>query len=125
MIVLPVMGGAANYPLLILLLLTSGFFASVLGLLIASLYQDIEKAFGLIFFLLILMMVPGIAYFIPGWDPTWVRILPSHPIIQGFKECIMGGGDTVYVMLASAGFLIVGWLLFVITNLRFKRTLSV
>ena len=47
------------------------------------------------------MMVPGIAYFIPGWDPVWVKILPSYPIIQGFRECIVSGGDAVYVMLCK------------------------
>ena len=124
-IVIPVMGSQPNYALMLLFLLTSGFFASVFGLLIASLFDDIEKAFGLIFFLLILMMLPGIAYFIPSWDPLWIKFLPSYPIIEAFKECILDGGDAVYVLIASAGFLAAGGLLFGLTNRRFKRTLSV
>ena len=123
-IVIPVMGGQPNYALMLLFLLTSGFFASVLGLLIASLYDDIEKAFGLIFFLLIILMLPSIAYFIPSWDPLWIKFLPSYPIIEVFKECILAGGDAVYVLIASAGFLAAGVLLFGLTNVRFKRTLS-
>ena len=124
-IVIPVMGTQANYALMILFLLTSGFFASVLGLLIASLFDNIEKAFGLIFVLLVIMMLPSIAYFIPSWDPLWVRFLPSYPIIGAFKECILAEGSAGYVLIASAGFLAAGGLLFGLTNVRFKRTLSV
>jgi ABC-2 type transport system permease protein len=124
-VVMPVMGFGVNYGLLLLLLITSGFFGSVAGLLIASFYKDIAKAFAAIFILLILMMVPSIAYFLPSWNPVWVNFIPSDPIIKGFKEIFMQGGDKVYALLASAGFLAGGVLLFLLTNWRFKKTLSI
>ena len=124
-VAMPIMGFNINYGLLLLLLLTSGFCASVAGLLIASFYKDIEKAFGAIFFLMIVLMLPSIAYFIPGWDPVWIRFLPSYPLIEGFKEILVKNGDAVYTLLVSAGFLAAGVLLFALTNVRFKRTLSV
>jgi hypothetical protein len=124
-IIMPVMGFRINYGLLLLLLLTTGFFASTLGLLIASFYDSLTKAFGVIYLLFFVLMVPGIAYFIPGWDPFWVKIIPTYPILQGFKEIILPKGDTVYPLLASAGFLAAGMVLFALTNIRFKKTLSV
>lgn len=123
-ITLPVMGFTINYALLLLLVLTSGFFASALGLLIASFYKDLMKAFGAIYLLVIVMMLPSIAYFIPSWNPVWVRIIPTYPMLQGFKEIMLTNGDAVYTLLASAGFLAAGAVLFLITNIRFKRTLS-
>ena len=124
-VVMPIIGFHINYALLILLLITSGFFASVVGLLISSFYKDIAKAFGVIYFLIMLFMVPSISYFIPSWDPKWVTFIPTYPLIQAFKEIITQNGDAVYVLLASAGFLAAGVILFAATNVRFKRTLSV
>ncbi|MBC8390795.1 MAG: ABC transporter permease [Actinobacteria bacterium] len=124
-IIMPIMGFRINYGLLLLLLLTTGFFASSLGLLVASFYNNLMKAFGVIYLLIIILMVPSIAYFIPGWDPVWIKIIPSYPLLQGFKEIILPNGDIVYPLIASAGFLAVGVVLFAITNIRFKKTLSV
>ncbi len=124
-IIMPVMGFKINYGLLLLLLLTTGFFASTLGLLIASFYDNIMKAFGVIYMLFFILMVPAIAYFIPGWDPAWVKILPTYPMLQGFKEIILPNGNIAYPLITSAGFLVVGIVLFFITYIRFKKTLSV
>jgi hypothetical protein len=124
-VLVPVMGLKVNYALIVLLLLTSGFFSSVLGLLIASFYRDIAKAFGTIFFILIVMMVPAISYFLPGWNPAWVSFIPSDPMIMGFKEIIAVNGSATYVLLVSAGFLAAGIILFYITDIRFKKTLSI
>ena len=124
-IIMPIMGFRINYGLLLLLLLTTGFFASSLGLLIASFYNDLMKAFGVVYLLIIILMVPGIAYFIPGWDPFWIKIIPTYPMLQGYKEIILPKGDIAYPLIVSAGFLAVGIILFAITNIRFKKTLSV
>jgi hypothetical protein len=123
-VLVPVMGLKINYVPVLLLLLTGGFFSSVLGLLIASFYKDITKAFGTIFFILILMMAPAISYFLPGWNPVWVQFIPSEPMIQGFKELIAANGSMAYTLFASAGFLVAGVLLFFITDIRFRKTLS-
>lgn len=119
-----VMGFKINYVLILLLLLTTSFFSSVVGLMIASFYKDITKAFGTIFFILILMMAPAISYFLPGWNPQWVQIIPSNPIIQGLKDVISAKGNMMYTLFASAGFLVAGVLLFIITDKRFRKTLN-
>ncbi|OQB24871.1 MAG: ABC-2 family transporter protein [Firmicutes bacterium ADurb.Bin182] len=123
-VVAPLMGTKINYALLLLLLLTTGVFASMLGLLTASFFQNITKAFGIIFLPMVLFMLPAIAYYIPGWDPVWVKLIPSYPMLQGFKE-IISNGDAMYVLLVSAGFLAAGFVLFLITNNRFRKTLTV
>jgi ABC-2 type transport system permease protein len=124
-IVIPVIGFKINYGLLIFLLLTTGFFASSLGLLIASFYDNITKAFSVIYILLILLMVPSIAYFIPGWDPFWVKIIPTYPMLASFKEIISPGGNYLYPLIVSGGFLVAGVVIFALTNIRFKKTMSI
>lgn len=124
MIIIPVMGLKPNYILLLLFLITTGFFASSLGLLIASFYQNIMQAFGIIYMLIIVMILPNIAYFIPSWEPLWIKILPTYPMLEGFKEIILNHSDTMYVLRTSLGFLVVGLVLFLIANIRYKKTLT-
>jgi hypothetical protein len=124
-IIVPIMKTQPNYLTILLLLITSAFFASSLGLLLASFYKNINQAFGAIYFIIILMLLPNIAYFIPSWEPAWIKVIPSYPLIYGFKESIIVNGDINYTLMASAGFLIVGIILFGFANFRYKRTLSV
>jgi len=124
-ITIPVMGGQPNYLALLIFLLTTGFAASALGLVIASFYDDIVQAFGVIFVLVIAMMLPNIAYFIPTWDPSWIQYIPSYALLEGFKEILLPGGDVAYVMFASLSFLVAGLVLFLFANLRFKKTLTI
>lgn len=123
-IVVPVMGLQPNYPLILLLLLTSGFFASSLGLLVTSFYKNMMQAFGAVYVLMMAMLLPNIAYFIPSWEPIWIKILPTYPLIQGFKETILENGDITYTIMVSLGFLAVGMIIFLIANKRYKKTLA-
>lgn len=123
-IVVPIMGQQVNYPLLLLLLITSGFFVSSLGMVIASFYKNLMQAFGIIYAVIIVLLLPNIAYFVPSWEPLWIKLIPTHPLIQGFKETIMVNGDATYTLLASLGFLVAGVILFIIANIRYKKTLA-
>lgn len=123
-IVVPIMGLQPNYPLMLLLLITSGFFVSALGLVIASYYKNLMQAFGAIYVVMIAMMLPNIAYFIPSWEPLWIKVIPTYSLIQGFKETILDKGDTTYTLLACLAFLVVGVILFLFANKRFKKTLA-
>ena len=124
-IVAPIMGLSANYPLLLLLLLTSGFFASALGLVMTSYYTDFTQAFGAFYILIILLMLPNISYFVPSWAPAWITYFPTYPMLQGFKESLLANTDVAYVLMASLGFMVAGLVLFLFANFRFKKTLTV
>lgn len=121
----PIMGSQPNYGALLFLLLTTGFAASSLGLLISTYYDDIAQSFGIMFVLIMGMMLPNIAYFIPTWSPDWMQYIPTYSMLEGFKESILINGDINYVMMVSSGFLIGGLVLFLIANTRFKKTLTI
>lgn len=123
-ITVPVMGFKPNYLLLLILLITLGFFASSLGLVVASFYKNMMQSFGAIYFLMIVMLLPNIAYFIPSWEPIWIKVIPTYPLIQGFKETIVRNGDIAYTLIVSLGFLVVGAFLFIVANYRYKKTLA-
>lgn len=124
LIIAPLMGTRINYLLLIAFLIPTGFFASALGLLLASFYDDMIKSFGVMYLLMIAMMLPALSYFTPSWNPLWLKFIPSYYIVYGFKEIFIKG-DTLYVLFIALGYLIVSFILFAFANMRFKRTLSV
>jgi hypothetical protein len=123
-ITVPIMGHQPNYPVLMLFLVTSGFFAASLGLLLTSYFKDIVEAFGAMYIVIVIMIMPNISYFTPSWDPDWVKIIPSYVMLQSFKDIIAVGGNMTYVMVASLGFLMLGMAIFILANYRFKKTLS-
>lgn len=120
----PVMGLKPNYLLLVLILLTSSFFASALGLVLSSFYKDLMQSFGTMYVLIIIMMLPNIAYFMPSWDPMWLKFIPSYYIIYSFKEVMIEATDYTFVLLSSGGFVLLGLLLFFFANKRFEGNLT-
>ena len=123
-IVIPVMGSRPNYLIMSLLLVTSGFCIASIGLFIASFYENIMQAFGAIYIALILLMLPMLAYNIPSWEPMWIKLIPTYPLIQGFKESLLSSGDIKYTLIVSSGFLVCGVIVFLISNYRYKKTLT-
>lgn len=123
-ITVPIMGLQPNYLMMLLFILTSGFFAASLGLLITSYYKDIVEAFGIMYIVIMIMVMPNISYFTPSWDPDWVKIIPSYVMLQSFKEILSINGNMTYVMVASLGFAVLGLDIFILANNRFKKTMS-
>ena len=123
-IAIPVMGGQPDYLLFYIFLITTTFAMASLGLLVASFFDSIAKAFGVMYAIMISLMVPAFSYYIPSFDPLWLRFFPTYPLLQGFKEILLNG-DTGYVLTYSFVFLAGGLALFVLADIRFKKTLTV
>ncbi len=122
-VLVPIMKSKPDYLLLLVLLVSTAFFSSSLGLLIASFYNNIMQAFGAIYTFMMLMIIPNIAYFLPSWNPSFVKLIPTYPMLEGFKSVLLGNDDWLYILTISGGFLIVGMILFIISNMRYKKTL--
>ena len=123
-ITIPVMGGQPNYLLFYIFLIITTFAMASLGLLVASFFDSISKSFGAMYVIMVALMIPAFSYYIPSFDPLWLRFFPSYPMLQGFKEILLRG-DTGYVLTYSLVFLAGGLALFVLANIRFKKTLTV
>lgn len=124
-ITIPVMGLRPSYLMLILFLLVTSFTFSALGLVIASLYDSLNKAFGILYGLMIALMVPGFSYYIPSFDPLWLRFFPTYPLLYGFKDLLLGNGQTGSIWMTIGGFLVAGLLLLFIADHRFRKNLRV
>ena len=100
--IVPLMGTRINYLMLLAFLIPTGLFSSGLGLVVAGYYDDMVKSFGVMYMLMIGMMLPGLGYFTPSWDPLWLKFIPSYYIIYGFKEIFIKG-DTGFCTAHRAG----------------------
>jgi hypothetical protein len=118
-----VMGFDYNILGLLLIILTSGFFVSVVGLILSSYYTNIMQSFGVLYILIILLSLPAIAYNIPAWNPVWVSFIPTYYIMYGLKE-VLTNGDFMFVLYSSLGFLVLGLALLPVASYRFKKTLA-
>lgn len=123
-ITIPVMGAQPNYFLFYPFLLVTTFAVASLGLLVASCFDNISKAFGVMYVTMIILMLPAFSYYIPSFDPLWIRAFPTYPMLQGFKEILLNG-DVAYVLTYSLAFLAGGLVVFVLADNRFKKTLTV
>ena len=123
-IVFPVMGFQVNYLRLMLLIIATGFTFSSLGLVLTTYYRDMMQSFGAFYIIIMFMIIPNISYFTPGWEPSWIKWIPTYHLLESYKEVISGGSDIGYILKVSAGFFIAGLLLFMFANLRFKKTLT-
>ncbi|NLC32085.1 MAG: ABC transporter permease [Clostridiales bacterium] len=122
---IPVMGAQPHYLLFYTLLIVSSFAFSSLGILIATFFDSMSKTFGALYVFLIAMMLPAFSYYVPSFDPLWLRFFPTYPLLQGMKEIMMKSTDVNYVLLFSGVYLAGGIFLFLFANLRFKKTLAV
>lgn len=122
-IAIPIMGGQPNYLFFYIFLIITTFAMASLGLLVASFFDSIAKSFGVMYAIMVILMIPVFSYYIPSFDPPWLRFFPSYPMLQGFKEILLNG-DTAYVLTYSLVFLTGGLVLFVLADINFKKTLT-
>lgn len=115
----------ANYLLFYVFLIASFFAFSCLGLLIASFFDTISKAFGVLYLIMLGLMLPAFSYYIASFDPLWIRFLPTYPLLQGFKGIMQGNADVGYVLTYTGVFIVAGVILLAISNVRFKKPLTV
>jgi len=123
-VTIPVMGWQPNYVLFYIFLIITTFAIASLGMLVASFFDSIAKSFGVMYAIMIALMIPAFSYYIPSFDPLWIRFFPTYPMLQGFKEILLNG-DAGYVLTYSLVFLAGGLLLFVLADKRFQKTLTV
>ena len=124
-IIIPILGAEINYGWLLLFLIGGGFYASSLGQLLSGYYDDMEQGFGLLFTLMLVHGIPVIGYYIPSWDPLWLKFIPSYYIVYGFKELILQNGDIPFVLWSALGLFSGGFIMFLLAVRRIRRTLSV
>ena len=124
-VTIPVMGGQPNYLLFIPTAALVSILSCMIGLWLASFFQDIKSAYGMIFLMLLLLILPAMSYVLPGFAPVWIKLMPTYPMLQAVKETLLKSPDVLYVALVGGGMIVLSWLLLWVSERRYRRILGV
>ena len=125
LVAVAIVGFNINYPLFILAIAVYNIFGSALGLFIASFFEELTKAMGWLYISVVMLGFAGVSYFVPAFSPVIIRLLPSYPMLFSFREVLLKNGDSGYVLTTVAGFAIAAIFIFILANIRFKKTITV
>lgn len=78
---------------LILVVAIGSIFFSSLGLLIASFFDNLTKSMLWIILINLVLTLPVISYFMPGFAPTWLKWIPTYPLQFAIKEAVFPTGN--------------------------------
>jgi ABC-2 type transport system permease protein len=115
-ILLVVTGALSAQPLLILLLLLLGsVFVTGVAFLIASVASDMMSVMGWGIVGVLVMSLPAFSVLVPGLTTGWVRIIPTHYLVDGVYRVVNHGAgwadmsqNLLALLLFSVVFLALG-----------------
>ena len=125
LVVFALVGRQAHYGLLLGATVAFNLFGSTLGLFIASFFDTMVKAMGALYLAVMVLMIASVSYFMPSFNPLWIRIFPSYPMLFSFRELLLSNGNAWYVLQNIGFFLILSGVLFGLSVHRFKRSITV
>lgn len=114
-----------NYFYLLLILIAGNLFGTVLGLFIASFYSSIISSLGAMYVVIMILAMGGVAYYMPSFSPLALRILPSYPLLFALRETFLERPDVGYILMITGAFLLGSLLLFIVTEYRYRKTLTI
>lgn len=123
--VLALVGLNVNYLYLIGMIVAFNTFGSALGLFISSFFNTMVKAMGVMYVFVMIMIFPAISYLMPSFNPLWIKLFPSYPMMFSLRELLLENGDHSYILLQIGIFGVLALILFLAANHRFKKTLTV
>ncbi len=124
-IALPIMGGQPNYALFFLISIAMCALSCAIGVLLSTFFADLEGAFNAILVFCIAMLLPMITYLFPAFHPVWMDWLPTYPMLMAMKESLLNAPDVGYVIGCSVAMLGIGAVLYAISLVRFRKSLTI
>ena len=124
-VTVPIMGAQPNYLLFIPTAALVSIVSCMFGLWLASFFADIKSAYGMIFLMLLLLVIPAMSYILPSFAPLWIKLMPTYPMLQAVKETLLKTPDVGYVLLVGGGMLVLSGLLLFVSEHRYRKLLGV
>ena len=124
-VTVPVMWSQPNYLLFIPTAALVSILCCMIGLWVASFFEDLKGAFGTVLLMMILLMLPAMSYIVPSFSPLWMKLMPTYPMLQAVKESILPTPDVSYILLVCAGVAVLSWLLLLWSERRYRKSLGV
>ena len=110
---LPTIGLGANYLYLLLLIGFGSIFASTIGLIIASFFDNISQSIIWIIVVSLILSVPSASYFAPSFAPVFMKLIPTYSMLFAIREALFptGNWEIIYsTILTFAALSMVGYI---------------
>ncbi|NPV43667.1 MAG: ABC transporter permease [Firmicutes bacterium] len=116
------LGSGINYTWLIFYLILGSIAAALLGLILASFFDNISQASVWIIAVSILFSLPFLSYFYPNFAPNLVKVIPTYYLLFATKEIIFPTGNSGIVSISIIGLIIFNIIGFFATLKLYKRS---
>jgi len=113
-----------NFLHVLLLLTAYNVFGTILGLILAAFFDNLQGAMTWILLLAAILGVTTVSYLMPSFSPAVIRWLPTYPMQFAFREAIYPTGNAAYIWQNVLVFLGLSAVLFALTMGLYKKRLS-
>ena len=86
-------GRHANWPAVLALIVWGSAFMTIFGLGFAAWFRNLSHWFFPGLAVLVLNLLPFIAYIYPAFDPAWLRVIPSYALVFALREALFQTGN--------------------------------
>lgn len=90
-----VVGTQADYLQVFLIVILGSVLSTSVALIVASFYDNLSQSLVPMLALNLIFGLPMISFFIPGFSPLYLRILPTYPILFALKNALFRGTSSV------------------------------
>ncbi|MCK4258993.1 MAG: ABC transporter permease [Halanaerobiales bacterium] len=115
------LGFSVDFLYLFIVIILASFFASTLGLLIASFFQNLSQFIYWGLLVVIVATLPAAAYFVPAFAPFFIRWLPTYHLVFTLKEIFFSTGNVGVIYSGSFALLCADVILFTLTVYAYKK----
>ncbi len=117
------MGFRINWPMLIGITIAGSLFSSTVAIFIASFIDTLSKAMIWLVGISLLLTAPMVSYFVPGFAPPVITIIPTYSLMFAIREAIFPGGNNAIFYESMTALLTISGVLFVLSVLSYRRNL--
>ncbi|RKD32974.1 ABC transporter permease [Thermohalobacter berrensis] len=117
-----VVGFNANYLALFGLVIVGSIFSSALGLIIASFFDNLSQSFIWVAAINILFALPMVSYLLPSFAPTYIKILPTYPLLFAIREAVFPTGNVEIIYSTILTFIVLSIMTFIVSVFSYKIT---
>lgn len=119
-----VVGFGINYLQLFAVIILGSLFSTSISLIVASFYKNLSQATISMIGLNLFFCLPVISYFVPGFSPWVVKILPTYPVLFAMRDIIFPGVASGHGLSGMLSVLIVGIIAFAVAVKMYKIQVS-
>ncbi|TYB97963.1 MAG: ABC transporter permease [Kosmotoga sp.] len=83
-----IVGLNANYGELLIIIIVGSFLSTSVALIFASFYDNLSQSFVTIVILNLIFGLPMISYYIEGFSPWYIKIIPTYSLLFSLKGAV-------------------------------------